>query len=220
MLAADDGDHQRQAEIPGANEGAGRASDAEPDGQGVLQRARVNALPGKRRTVPARPMNVGLLADFQEQIEVLGKERIVILELKSEERECLDERAAPGDDLGPALREEIERGEFLKHADGIGRAQNGDGAGKPDTPGAGRGRGEDHGGRGIEELTAMVFADAKHIEAHFVSESDRFEQLAEMSRWVDGLAGGAVNRGRHETVYADFHIIPFVGFEIKTRRLY
>ena len=34
----------------------------------------------------------------------------------------------------------------------------------------------------------MMFADAKDIETDFVSESDRFEQLAEMSRRVDGLA--------------------------------
>src|ERR1700719_1808908 len=106
MLTADDRDHQGQPKIPGANEGGGRASDAEPDGQRVLQRARVNALPGERRTVPARPMDVGLLADLQEQVEALGKERIVIIELEAEERERLDERAAPGDDLGPSLREQ------------------------------------------------------------------------------------------------------------------
>ena len=48
--------------------------------------------------------------------------------------------------------------------------------------GSGRGGGENHRRRGIEELAPVVFADAKHIEAHLVSERDCFEQLAEMSR--------------------------------------
>src|SRR6202035_1964521 len=120
-------------------------------------------------------------------------------------RECFDERAAPGHDLGPALREEIEGGELLKHADGIGRAQDGDGAGEPDAPGAGRGRGEDHGGGGIEELTTVMFADAKDIETDFISQGDGLEQFVEMSGGVDGLARDAVNGRRDETVYADLH---------------
>jgi hypothetical protein len=38
-----------------------------------------------------------------------------------------------------------------------------------------RGRGENHRWRGIEELTPVVFADAKHIKAHLVSDRDCFE---------------------------------------------
>ena len=33
LLAADDGDHEREAEVAGAGEGFGRSSDAEPDRQ-------------------------------------------------------------------------------------------------------------------------------------------------------------------------------------------
>ena len=50
----------------------------------------------------------------------------------------------------------------------------------------------------------MMFADAKHIEADFVSERDCFEQLAQMSRRIDGPAR-RVNGCRYETVYADLH---------------
>ena len=52
----------------------------------------------------------------------------------------------------------------------------------------------------------MVFTDAKHIEAYLVSERDCFEQLAEMSRRIDGPTG-RINGCRYETVYADLHLL-------------
>src|SRR6184192_1979890 len=61
----DDGDHQRQPEHAGANKRARRASNTEPDRQRVLQRARINSLPGEWRAVFARPVNVRVLADVE-----------------------------------------------------------------------------------------------------------------------------------------------------------
>src|SRR5712664_394641 len=66
---ADDGDHQWEPEHAGANKRARRASDAEPNRQRVLQRARINSLPGECGAVFARPANVRVLADLQKQIE-------------------------------------------------------------------------------------------------------------------------------------------------------
>src|SRR5439155_20483621 len=71
---------------------------------------------------------------------------------------------------------------------------------------SGRGRGENHRRRGIEELAPVVFADAKHIEAYLVSERDCFKQLAEMPRGIDGPTG-RIDRCRYETVYADLHLL-------------
>src|SRR5439155_17455069 len=51
----DNRDHQRQPEHAGANKRARRASDTEPNRQRVLQRARINSLPGEWRAVFARP---------------------------------------------------------------------------------------------------------------------------------------------------------------------
>src|SRR5207237_9466037 len=100
------------------------ASATEPNLQRVLQRPRVNSLPGECRAVFAGPVNVRVLTDVQKQIELLGKERIVVLELQPKERECFDERAAPGDDLCPSVRKEIKRRELLEHAHRVGRAQD------------------------------------------------------------------------------------------------
>ena len=40
--------------------------------------------------------------------------------------ECFDERAAPGDDLHPPLREKVESSEFLENTYRVRRAQHGD----------------------------------------------------------------------------------------------
>ena len=49
-----------------------------------------------------------------------------------------------------------------------------------------------------------MLPDAKHIEADLVRERDGFEQLAQVSRRIDGPTG-RVNGCRYKTVYADLH---------------
>ena len=58
-LAADDGDHERKAEDAGADEGFGRATDSQPDGERVLQGAGVDTLASERGAVLAGPVDVG-----------------------------------------------------------------------------------------------------------------------------------------------------------------
>ena len=103
------------------------------------------------------------------------------------------------------MRDEIEGGEFLEDAHGIGGAQNGDGAGEADFFGARSGRGENDGGSGVEKLFAMMLADAEDVEADLVGEFDFFEQMLETVDRLEFQAGGRVGDGRCETVDADFH---------------
>ena len=92
------------ANITGASKRTGRASDTKPNRQRILQRARVNSLPGECRAVLARPMNMRVLADLKKQIELLGKERIVVLEFQPEKRKRFNEGAASGDDFRSSMR--------------------------------------------------------------------------------------------------------------------
>ena len=80
----------------------------------------------------ARPGDPLAVADLQQQLELLGEQLVVVVEVVAEQREGLDERAAPGHDLGPAAGEEVERGEFLEDAHRIVRGEHGDRAGQPD----------------------------------------------------------------------------------------
>src|ERR1700727_2293948 len=72
-FAADNGNHERKPERAGTREGCRRAPDTEPDGQRVLQGAWVDALSSKRRTVLARPIDLGVFPDLQQQFQLLGK---------------------------------------------------------------------------------------------------------------------------------------------------
>ena len=74
-FAADDRDHQWQAEFAGAHERRLRTADAEPDRQRILDRPRIHALSGQRRTKLAGPLHVFVLANVQQQIELLGEQR-------------------------------------------------------------------------------------------------------------------------------------------------
>ena len=154
--------------IAGADEGLRCAAYAEPDGERILQRARIDALAGEGGAMLAGPVDVGVFADGEEEVELLGEEIVVVFELEAEEREGFDEGAAAGDDLGAAVGDEVEGGELLKDADGVGGAEDGDGGGEADGCGAGGGGGEDDGGGGVEVLGAVMLAEAEGVEADLV----------------------------------------------------
>jgi hypothetical protein len=71
----------------------------------------------------------------------------------------------------PAIAgDQVERGEFLEDSHRIGGAENSDRAGEADIFGTRGGRGQDHCRGGVEELGAVMFADAENIEADLVGE--------------------------------------------------
>ena len=68
----------------------------------------------------AGPVDVLVLTNLQEEIEILGKQRVVVLEAQAEQRKRIDERPAAYDHLRPALRKKIEDGEVLKYPYRVG----------------------------------------------------------------------------------------------------
>jgi hypothetical protein len=48
-------------------------------------------------------MDVCACADLEQQIELLGKERVIVVKVEAEERKGLDKGAAASDNLGAAL---------------------------------------------------------------------------------------------------------------------
>ena len=91
-------------------------------------------------------MHLGACPDFQEKIELLCKERVVIFKAQAEEGIGLNERTATGDNFCAAPRDEIESGELLENANGVGGTENGNCAGETDIFGARGGSGEDDNG--------------------------------------------------------------------------
>ena len=88
----------------------------------------------------ALPLDAGLVAELEEEVELLGEELVVVLGVVAEERIGLDEGAAADDDLGASLGDEVEGGEVLEDADWIVGAEHRYRGGKADVLGA-RGRG-------------------------------------------------------------------------------
>ncbi len=153
----------------------------------------------------AGPSDVRVVANFQQQLELFLEKGIVVFELQAEERIRLDERAAAGDDFGAAVGDEIERGEFLEDADGIGGAEHGDGAGEADIFRARRGGGENDRRRGVEKFGAVMLADAEDVEADLIGEFDLVEQAAQALRGRECFAGDRVGDRCGEAVDANLH---------------
>ena len=205
-LAADDGDHKRKAECAGANEGLRGAAYSQPDGERVLQGARVDALSGECGAMLAGPVDVGGFAEGEEEVELFGEEIVVVFELEAEEGEGFDERAAADDHLGAAVGDEVEGGEVLKDADGVGGAEDGDGRGEADVRGAGGGCGEDDGGGGVEVLDAVVLAEAEGVESYLIGEFDLLEEMDDAFLCGDGVARDGIWNQCRKAVDADLHL--------------
>jgi hypothetical protein len=172
-------------------------------GSGFCSGLGVDALTGQRRPKAAGPMHVFALTDCQEQIELLGEERVIVLQPKAKERERLDGRAAADHHFRAALRQQIEGRELLKHADGIGRAQDRHRARETDAARSGGGCGQNDGRRRVEVLLAMVFPDPEGVQAGLIGVLDLFDQVQQPVRGADGAAGLEIRR--REAVNSDLH---------------
>jgi hypothetical protein len=89
-FSTDNGDHQRKSEGAGTNEGFGRAADSDPNRQRILQRTRIDRLSRKRSAVLAFPVNMRVVANLKEEIQLLREERIIVVEIETEEWKRLD----------------------------------------------------------------------------------------------------------------------------------
>ncbi len=133
------------------------------------------------RCLPSQLTRV-LLAELEQEVQLLGEELVIVLGIVAEERIGLDEGAATDDDLGSALGDEVEGGEVLEDADWIVGAEDGDSGGEADVPGTSGCGCEQHGGRRGDVLFAVVFADAVDIDSDAIGELDLLEQLADSLR--------------------------------------
>src|ERR1700739_109258 len=89
-LTANNSHHERKSKYACTNKRFGRAADADPYRQRILQWARVDCLTGKRGAVFAGPVHFGAFPDFQEKLEFFSEERVVIFKTQAEKRVGLD----------------------------------------------------------------------------------------------------------------------------------
>src|SRR5207253_9729590 len=143
-----------------------------------------------------RPLNVlRVVTNVQQQVEFLGKERVIVVEIEAEERKCLDERATAHYHLGTTARNKVKRGKALEQADWIIGAEHSSGAVQTDVFRARRGRREDHRWSRVEELAAMMLADAKGIEADLVGAFDLLQQVSHPLDRGHCQTGGRISNG-------------------------
>ena len=148
----------------------------------------MDALVLQRRPQRALPCHRLFLQHGGEQIELLVEQLLVLLQVEAEQRKRLGEGAAPEDDLGAPVRDRVDGGEALKHADRIVGRQHRHGRAEPDALGAACDRGQHDFRRGDREVRAVVLADADGIDADLVGENRLLDEIADDLRGVQRLA--------------------------------
>jgi hypothetical protein len=121
---------------------------------------------------------VRALAQLEQEVELLGEQLVVVLEVMAEEGEGLDERPPAGHDLGPTARHQVDGREVLEDADGVRGAQHGHRAREPDALRAHRGRPQHHRRGRDGEVGAVVLADAEDVESDLLGEDDLLHEVA------------------------------------------
>ncbi len=153
----------------------------------------------------AGPVDGILGADLEQELELLGEERVVVFELEAEEGEGLDEGSAASDNLGASIGNEVEGGELLEDADRVSGGEDGDGGVEADAFGARGGGGQDNGGGGVKELGAMVLADTEGIEADLIGEDDLLDEVLEPLGGRGDGGGDGIGGESGEAIYTKLH---------------
>ena len=151
------------------------------------------------------PGDLHLFADAQEEVELLGEQRVVVGKLQPEQRKAFGERAAADDQVDPALGDQVERRELLEEAHRIAGAEDGHGAVEADVGRPGCGCRKEHRRGGVHEIAAVVLADAVGVEADLVGAFDLFEQVLHALNRAHVDSTDGVRDRRDEAVYADPH---------------
>ena len=184
---------------------SGVAAGADPDRERRLDGTRRNLRVVERRPEPALPGDALRGGELEEKVELLGEQRVVVVEAAAEEREGFDERAAPGDDLGAAAGDEVDRGEILEHADRIEGREDRHRARDPDPLRPRRDRRHDDRRRRNRDVVPVMLAEGIDRDPGLVGEVRRGEDLGIALLDADHAPGGRVGRHVGEGVEADFH---------------
>src|ERR1043166_205445 len=89
-VATDDRDHQWQPEHTRSCEGMRSAADPQPDWEWILDRSRIYALPAQGRPELTRPRDVLVGAHVQQEVQLLGKQSVVVFQIVAKKWESFD----------------------------------------------------------------------------------------------------------------------------------
>lgn len=110
---------------------------------------------------------------------LLLEEGLVVGQVVAEEREGLDERPAPGDDLGATVAQRVEGGEALEDAHRVVGGEHGDRGGELQPRGAGGDARQEHVGGGDGEVLTVVLPDADRVQPHLVGQDGLVDDVAD-----------------------------------------
>jgi hypothetical protein len=140
-----------------------------------------------------------------EEVELLGEQGLVVVQLVAEQREGLDEGPPAQDDLRATTGDAVQGREPLVDAHRVVAGQHGHGGPEAQPLGA-SGDGREHDvRRGDREVGAVVLPDAQDVDADLVREHALLDDLPQGRRGVLEVAVGA-ERDVAEGVEAELEV--------------
>src|SRR5216683_424089 len=104
------------------------------------------------------------------------------------------------------MRDQVQSGELLEDSNRIGCAEDGYGTRKSDVFRSRGSRAQNYGGRRIEELGPMMFADAKNIQPDLVGELDLFQKILHPLNRAEIKSGCRIRDDCPKAVDTDLHV--------------
>ena len=138
------------------------------------------------------PVQDGVVPEFEEHAQLLVEQSVIVGGLVAEQRIGLDERAAAGNDLGPAVGDEVQGGELFEEPHGVLGGQHGHRRAEPEIGGFPGDR-RKHDFRGREgEVVPVVLPQPEEAEACLVRQLRELDQLLNPLMRRQRAAGVAV----------------------------
>src|SRR5690554_6003226 len=176
-FATNNGHGQGQTQFSRPFERSRRTAYAQPNGQVLLYGPRINGLLLQSRAKTTRPTDGIFVPYFQKQIQLLGKELIVVVQTVAKQGKGIDEGAAAHDHFGPPFGNQIEGGKFLKNPYRIVGAEYGNRTSKLNLSRSGGSCRQNYGMGRVHILLPMVLAHSKKVEAHLIGQFHPLQQL-------------------------------------------
>ena len=181
--SADDRQHEPEAVPGGADDRLGAAAHAEPGRERSRLEMGYDVLVEQRRPQSCPSQVTGPpLQQRGEELGLLLEQRLVVGQVVAEQRERVDARTPPKDDLGPTAGDGVERRVALEHTDRVVRAQDRDRGAEVDAARARRDGAEHHVTGRHRKVVGVVLADPEEVDADLLGEDALFDDVADRLR--------------------------------------
>ena len=113
----------------------------------------------------------------EQQLELFGKQLVVVVQVLSKQRIRLNEAAAPSHDFSASTRQQVERRKILEDAHRIVRTEYSHSARKSDSRRSRRGRRQNQRRCRHHKVRTVMLTDPEHVQADLIGKHNLLDKI-------------------------------------------